>query len=143
MLHFIFYISLICGFFFFVLKKDRPKKSFCSNYFFSLQEILKNKTHVIIDEYSMVSQVIIAHIDKRLCKATGKKSNFFGGLSVILVGDPLHTVGNCYQYVDRDNVTTVTTSNYQNRYYQNRYTKTCTTKTGTTKTGTTKTVTTK
>ena len=36
----------------------------------------------------MVSQVMLAQIDKRLRQATGKKTLFFGGLSVILIGDP-------------------------------------------------------
>ncbi len=53
-----------------------------------LQNKFLNKTHIIIDEYSMVSQVMLAQIDKRLRQATGKKTLFFGGLSVILIGDP-------------------------------------------------------
>ena len=53
-----------------------------------LQLQLKDKTHVIIDEYSMLSQSLFAQIDQRLRQATGKKQDFFGGLSIILVGDP-------------------------------------------------------
>ena len=53
-----------------------------------LQEKFKDKTHVIIDEYSMVSQIMLAQIDKRLRQATGFHDKFFGGLSIILVGDP-------------------------------------------------------
>ena len=43
---------------------------------------------MIIDEYSMVSQVLLAQIDKRLRQATGKNNTYFGGISIILVGDP-------------------------------------------------------
>jgi ATP-dependent DNA helicase PIF1 len=53
-----------------------------------LQLQFKDITHIIIDEYSMVSQGLFAQIDSRLRQATGKKELFFGGLSIILVGDP-------------------------------------------------------
>ena len=36
----------------------------------------------------MVHQVMLAVIDKRLRQATGKYDLYFGGISVILVGDP-------------------------------------------------------
>lgn len=36
----------------------------------------------------MLSQKILAIIDKRLRQATGRKDTYFGGLSIILVGDP-------------------------------------------------------
>ena len=36
----------------------------------------------------MVSQVLLAQIDKRLRQATGKNNTYFGGISIILVGDP-------------------------------------------------------
>ena len=36
----------------------------------------------------MVSQCLLAHIDQRLRQATGQKEKFFGGLSIILIGDP-------------------------------------------------------
>ncbi|MFO0089655.1 MAG: ATP-dependent RecD-like DNA helicase, partial [bacterium] len=42
---------------------------------------------VIIDEFSMLSQPILGKIDKRLKQAKGN-SEPFGGVSVILVGDP-------------------------------------------------------
>ena len=45
-------------------------------------------THIIIDESSMLSQAIFATIDHRLRQATGKKDLFFGGISVIIIGDP-------------------------------------------------------
>ncbi len=53
-----------------------------------LQLQLKGVTHIIIDEYSMVSQALLGQIDSRLRQATGKKNLFFGGISIILVGDP-------------------------------------------------------
>jgi ATP-dependent DNA helicase PIF1 len=53
-----------------------------------LQLQFRGITHVIIDEYSMVSQGLFAQMDSRLRQATGKKGEFFGGLSIILVGDP-------------------------------------------------------
>ena len=52
------------------------------------QNKFKEITHVIIDEYSMVHQVMLAVIDKRLRQATGKNNLYFGGISIILVGDP-------------------------------------------------------
>jgi hypothetical protein len=52
-----------------------------------LQDVFKAATHVIIDEYSMLSQTILAIIDKRLREATGKKNVYFGGISIILTGD--------------------------------------------------------
>ena len=53
----------------------------------SFQNNFKDITHIIIDEYSMVHQVMLAVIDKRLRQATGKDV-WFGGISVILVGGP-------------------------------------------------------
>ena len=44
-------------------------------------KILQDKfiviTHVIIDEYSMISQLLLAQIDKRLRQATGQHTLFF------------------------------------------------------------------
>ncbi|RMZ93354.1 ATP-dependent DNA helicase, partial [Brachionus plicatilis] len=53
-----------------------------------LQEKFKGITHVIIDEYSMLSQAMFGLIDNRLRQATGKLEELFGGLSIILTGDP-------------------------------------------------------
>jgi ATP-dependent DNA helicase PIF1 len=53
----------------------------------NFQNKFKDITHIIIDEYSMVHQVMLAVIDKRLRQATGR-DEWFGGISVILVGDP-------------------------------------------------------
>jgi hypothetical protein len=52
-----------------------------------LQQRFIDISHIIIDEYSMVSQALLAQIDKRLRQATGN-NDYFGGLSIILVGDP-------------------------------------------------------
>ncbi|CAF1097582.1 unnamed protein product [Brachionus calyciflorus] len=53
-----------------------------------LQRKFKGITHIIIDEYSMLSQAVLGIIDKRLREATGKQSEYFGGLSILLTGDP-------------------------------------------------------
>ena len=52
-----------------------------------LQNDFKNIEFLIIDEFSMLSQVMLGKIDSRLRQA--KNNNlFFGGLSVMLIGDP-------------------------------------------------------
>ena len=53
-----------------------------------LQDLFVNITHIIIDEYSMLSQVMLARIDERMRQITQKLDKFFGGLSLILTGDP-------------------------------------------------------
>ena len=47
----------------------------------------KSIKYVIIDEMSMVGQVKFYFIDRRLRQITGKQTELFGGLSIILVGD--------------------------------------------------------
>lgn len=54
----------------------------------NLQDKFSAIMHIIIDEYSMLSQVMLGIIDKRLRQATGIENEFFGGISVILIGDP-------------------------------------------------------
>ena len=54
----------------------------------NFQEKFKDISHIIIDEYSMISQDILAKIDMRCRQAKNEKFKYFGGLSVILVGDP-------------------------------------------------------
>jgi ATP-dependent DNA helicase PIF1 len=54
----------------------------------NLQNTFAGCEYIIIDEYSMLSQVMCAQIDKRLRQATGKMNSYFGGISIILVGDP-------------------------------------------------------
>ena len=53
-----------------------------------LQQSFLNVSYVIIDEYSMLSQTMLARIDKRMRQITQKFEIFFGGLSLILTGDP-------------------------------------------------------
>ena len=52
-----------------------------------LQAAFKNVHCVLIDEFSLLSQRLLAVIDHRCREATGQKSRPFGGLNVILVGD--------------------------------------------------------
>ncbi|CAF0924298.1 unnamed protein product [Brachionus calyciflorus] len=47
-----------------------------------LQRKFKGITHIIIDGYSMLSQAVLGIIDKRLRDATGKQSEYFGGVSI-------------------------------------------------------------
>ena len=53
-----------------------------------LQNNFKYITHVIIDEFSMMSQSTIAKIDGRLKQAKCQPNLPFGGISIILTGDP-------------------------------------------------------
>ena len=52
-----------------------------------LQEKLKHKKYIIIDEMSMLGQRGLSWINKRLKQATGHYEQPFGGLSIILIGD--------------------------------------------------------
>ena len=52
-----------------------------------LQEKLKNKKYIIIDEMSMLGQNSLTWIDRRLRQGTGQYDKPFGGMSVILIGD--------------------------------------------------------
>ena len=60
-----------------------------------LQARLTSVKYIIIDELSMVSQVQMAWIDRRLCQATGKTTEPLEGMSVIMTG----TSGSCYRLV--------------------------------------------
>ena len=53
-----------------------------------LQNSLKGIAYIIIDEYSMLGQTMLRWIERRCRQATGKSDEVFGGLSIILVGDP-------------------------------------------------------
>jgi len=53
-----------------------------------LQESFEYIEYVIIDEYSMLSQTMLFRIDRRLRQITTKINDMFGGLSIILSGDP-------------------------------------------------------
>lgn len=52
-----------------------------------LQERLCKIEYIRIDEYSMLGQVTVGWIDRRLKQATGHYDKFLGGKSVILTGD--------------------------------------------------------
>ena len=53
-----------------------------------LQYDLTVTEYIVIDEYSMLGQATMALIDRRCCEATGKENDIFGGVSIIVVGDP-------------------------------------------------------
>ena len=53
-----------------------------------LQDDLRVTEYIVIDEYSMLGQATMAWIDRRCREATGKVNDIFGGVSIILVGDP-------------------------------------------------------
>ena len=53
-----------------------------------LQESLNDIDYIVIDEYSMLGQVTFGWVDKRCRQASGITNKIFGGLSVILCGDP-------------------------------------------------------
>ena len=54
----------------------------------SLQERLSDVSYLIIDEYSMLGQNKMGWIDRRCRQATGSQQLLFGGISIILIGDP-------------------------------------------------------
>ncbi|XP_020896155.1 uncharacterized protein LOC110235051 [Exaiptasia diaphana] len=53
-----------------------------------LQDNLKDIEYILIDEYSMLGQTTLGWIDKRCKQAKAIYNRIFGGLSVILIGDP-------------------------------------------------------
>lgn len=53
-----------------------------------LQESLHNIDYIIIDEYSMLGQVTLGRIDRRLKQSSGLQDKLLGNKSVILCGDP-------------------------------------------------------
>jgi ATP-dependent DNA helicase PIF1 len=69
-----------------------------------LQDRLKNKKYIIIDEMSMLGQRSFTWIDKRLRQATARYDKLFGGISVILIGDfgQLPPVGDKLLFTDPD-----------------------------------------
>ena len=52
-----------------------------------LQENLKDKKIIIIDEVSMLGKKMLMYIDKRLKEGSGKQDEPFGGFNIIFVGD--------------------------------------------------------
>jgi len=53
-----------------------------------LQYLFQYVKFIIIDEYSMLSQTMLSKIDLRLKQIKQKNSEYFGGISIILTGDP-------------------------------------------------------
>ncbi|CAN0557378.1 unnamed protein product, partial [Laminaria digitata] len=53
-----------------------------------IQISLRGVQYLVIDELSMVSQAQFAWVGRRLRQATGKTEELFGGMSVIMTGDP-------------------------------------------------------
>jgi len=54
-----------------------------------LQDKFKFCKFLIIDEFSMLSQSMLAKINQRLCEIMPQSNRlFFGGISIILAGDP-------------------------------------------------------
>ena len=70
------------------IKVNQYHKPLINRELIDLQQSLKDIKCIIIDEYSMVSQVMLHLIDYRLREATGKSDLYFGGISIILTGDP-------------------------------------------------------
>ena len=66
----------------------RMSKSLTGEALMTLQKKLGLVKYIIIDEYSMLGQKTLAWIDRRCRQATGKVNDVFGGISIILVGDP-------------------------------------------------------
>ncbi len=66
--------------------KDLAGQSLCK-----LQENLNDIDYIIIDEYSMLSQVTFGWIDKCCKQATGCNDKLFGGKSLILTSRTITT----------------------------------------------------
>ncbi|MEO0686409.1 MAG: hypothetical protein AAFY76_15560 [Cyanobacteria bacterium J06649_11] len=49
--------------------------------------MLENIEHLIIDEFSVISQSDFAWINRRCKQATGQQDKPFGGINIILFGD--------------------------------------------------------
>jgi len=61
-------------------------KKLLDNVLAELQEIFRVVECIIIDEYSMVSQLMLGMIDYRLRQIKQNNSEYFGGISIILTG---------------------------------------------------------
>ena len=73
-----------------------------------IQERLQHINYLLIDEYSMLGQTTMGWIDRRCKQATGLQELLFGGMSVILIGDPaqLPPVGDKPLYHSRPSTST-------------------------------------
>ena len=67
-------------------KKNYEKK--CKLYFKEYESLLKEVEVVLIDEFTMLSARILGYMDNRLRQFKNKNQNF-GGMKIVLVGDPL------------------------------------------------------
>ncbi|XP_066915540.1 uncharacterized protein [Clytia hemisphaerica] len=67
--------------------RDKLNHELKGNSLGNLQTRLKDVKYIIIDEFSVVGQRLLGWIDSRCRQATGKEETFFGGISIILVGD--------------------------------------------------------
>ena len=73
-----------------------------------IQQRLLHIDYLLIDEYSMLGQKTMGWIDRRCRQATGLQKILFGGMSVILIGDPaqLPPVGDKPLYHSKPSTTT-------------------------------------
>ena len=67
---------------------SRGNKELTGQALLRLQNNLKGISYIIIDEYSMLGQTMLGWIDRRCRQATGISDEVFGGLSIMLFGDP-------------------------------------------------------
>lgn len=68
--------------------ESKGQNELAGQHLIRLQNTLKEIRYVTIDEYSMLGQTLFGWIDKHCRQATGKTDELFGGISIILVGDP-------------------------------------------------------
>ena len=75
----------------------------------ALQNRLRSVSHIIIDEFSMINGSFLHWIDQR-CRQGKHRNEPFGGLSVLLSGDPaqLAPIGGTPLWVDAERSTSVT-----------------------------------
>jgi DNA replication protein DnaC len=72
-----------------VQKDGVPLQDLSAESLKELQERFKFCKFLIIDEFSMLSQAMLAKINQRLCQIMSQfNSLLFGGISIILAGDP-------------------------------------------------------
>ena len=67
---------------------SRGNKELTGQALLRLQNNLKGISYIIIDEYSMLGQTMLGWIDRRCRQATGISDEVFGGLLIMLFGDP-------------------------------------------------------
>ena len=66
----------------------RGNKELTGESLFRLQQSLNEINYIMIDEHSMLGQTTLGWIDKRCKQVTGNYDKVFGGMSLILIGDP-------------------------------------------------------